>query len=43
MDTSPYCVNVREYLRICDGETKTVQRHKRRRRRWYRRPCNAQF
>lgn len=37
-DYDEYTVNVREYRRVQDGEIKFIHRHRRRPRRWYRRP-----
>jgi hypothetical protein len=40
MDTTTrdYTVNVRKYRRVREGVEEDVRRHKRRPRRWYRRP-----
>lgn len=38
MVTTDYTVSVREYRRIREGAIEQVRRHKRRPRRWYRRP-----
>ena len=38
MVTTEYTVPVRDYRRLRDGIIEKVRRHKRRPRRWYRRP-----
>jgi hypothetical protein len=38
MSESQFVVEVREYDRITEGHPQHVRRHKRRPRRWYRRP-----
>lgn len=36
--TRAYTVNVKQYVRVREGVQEEVCRHKRRRRRWFRRP-----
>lgn len=38
MEPDPYVVDVRDYDRLVDGNLQHVRRHKRRPRRWFRRP-----
>lgn len=40
MAMDPFTVNVRDYDRVRDGNLEHVRRHKRRPRRWFRRPRN---
>lgn len=38
MEPNPFVVDVRDYERTREGQLEHVRRHKRRRRRWFRRP-----
>ena len=38
METTPYTVDVCEYYRVRHGLPERVRRHKRRERRWWKRP-----
>lgn len=41
MDAPLYSVHVREYRRVRDGEAENVRKHKRRPRRWWKRPTKT--
>lgn len=38
MDPTEYTVHVRDYHRVREGMEEQVRKHRRRRRRWFRRP-----